>query len=156
MGEMHGMSTNFCRQFSNFQSLSQLIKLPKDTGRNLTGMERLLGVVSAFFLNSTQILTLPYILYFPIPYTLSTADAKLTPLGEDQARAANKAWCAELPFNIPVPTRNARFCSPMTRAIKTYLLSFAFDLANDEKKDKTKMLELEGGKKPVIIEVCKS
>ncbi|KAI3616831.1 phosphoglycerate mutase [Moniliophthora roreri] len=49
-------------------------------------------------------------------------DAKLTPLGENQARAVNRAWKTELAFNIPLPRR--RYCSPMTRALSTYILTF--------------------------------
>ncbi|EEB89202.1 hypothetical protein MPER_12724, partial [Moniliophthora perniciosa FA553] len=49
-------------------------------------------------------------------------DAELTPLGEDQARAVNKAWKTEVAFNIPLPRR--RYCSPMTRALSTYILTF--------------------------------
>ncbi|THU84942.1 phosphoglycerate mutase-like protein [Dendrothele bispora CBS 962.96] len=73
-------------------------------------------------------------------------DAELTPLGEDQARSVTSAWKSELPFDIPVPKRNARFCSPMTRAFSTYSLTFAFE---------NEGLKLQGDQKPVILENCR-
>ncbi|KAF5334281.1 hypothetical protein D9758_015537 [Tetrapyrgos nigripes] len=71
-------------------------------------------------------------------------DPELTALGEEQARAASNAWRAELSYNIPVPNREARLCSPMTRAVKTHLLTFDFE--DDEK---------EGKKKAIIVENCR-
>ncbi|KAL5636640.1 hypothetical protein ACGC1H_000559 [Rhizoctonia solani] len=54
-----------------------------------------------------------------------TADPPLTPLGEDQAKAMNKLWKAELQRSedpIPLPTK--LFCSPLSRALATMELTF--------------------------------
>ncbi|ELU44200.1 histidine phosphatase superfamily domain-containing protein [Rhizoctonia solani AG-1 IA] len=61
------------------------------------------------------------------------ADAKLTPLGETQAKAVNEIWKKELsrPGDpIPVPTR--LFSSPLTRALATLDLTFKGVLPKDE------------------------
>ncbi|GAB1523137.1 Probable phosphoglycerate mutase pmu1 [Rhizoctonia solani] len=60
-------------------------------------------------------------------------DAKLTPLGETQAKAVNEIWKKELsrPGDpIPVPTR--LFSSPLTRALATLDLTFKGVLPKDE------------------------
>ncbi|KAF8734259.1 Phosphoglycerate mutase-like protein, partial [Rhizoctonia solani] len=60
-------------------------------------------------------------------------DAKLTPLGEAQAKGVNEIWKKELsrPGDpIPVPTR--LFSSPLTRALATLDLTFKGVLPKDE------------------------
>ncbi|KAK7453401.1 putative phosphoglycerate mutase pmu1 [Stygiomarasmius scandens] len=73
-------------------------------------------------------------------------DPELTPLGEEQARSVTDAWRAEIPFSIPIPKRSARICSPMTRALNTYLLTFAFENGMDG---------LGENNNPVILENCR-
>lgn len=50
------------------------------------------------------------------------ADPKLTTLGEEQARTVNQEWKNELSFGLSVPA--SRYCSPLTRATRTCLLTF--------------------------------
>jgi broad specificity phosphatase PhoE len=54
---------------------------------------------------------------------LTWADAHLTPLGEQQARAVNALWKRELNAGLPVP--DVFYVSPLTRTIQTADLSFA-------------------------------
>jgi len=49
-------------------------------------------------------------------------DPRLTPLGESQARAANAAWKAEIPANIPLP--RSLYSSPLSRAANTCRITF--------------------------------
>ncbi|KAJ3904356.1 histidine phosphatase superfamily [Lentinula edodes] len=49
-------------------------------------------------------------------------DPKLTTLGEEQARIVNQEWKNELSFGLSVPA--SRYCSPLTRATRTCLLTF--------------------------------
>ncbi|KAF8605277.1 hypothetical protein BDV93DRAFT_521617 [Ceratobasidium sp. AG-I] len=52
-------------------------------------------------------------------------DAKLTPLGETQAKDINKLWKAELGRpNDPAPLPTKWFSSPLTRALETLNLTF--------------------------------
>lgn len=52
-------------------------------------------------------------------------DPPLTPLGEDQARAARLAWLEEVPRGLPAPERC--FASPLRRALSTWTLTFQGD-----------------------------
>ena len=45
------------------------------------------------------------------------ADPKLTPLGIEQAQFIRKGWATEAKFGLPQP--HIRYCSPLTRALKT-------------------------------------
>ncbi|KAK1234729.1 putative phosphoglycerate mutase pmu1, partial [Marasmius sp. AFHP31] len=67
-------------------------------------------------------------------------DPELTTIGEDQARVANAVWKEEFHFNIPLPRR--RYCSPMTRALRTYVLTFDG-------------IELPEGTRPLVLENCR-
>ncbi|KAH7912935.1 histidine phosphatase superfamily, partial [Hygrophoropsis aurantiaca] len=67
-------------------------------------------------------------------------DPELTELGKEQARAAHAAWAAELPFKIPLP--EALYCSPLTRAIRTNVLTFEGIFADE-------------GPKTTIVENCR-
>ncbi|KAJ3796596.1 histidine phosphatase superfamily [Lentinula aff. detonsa] len=49
-------------------------------------------------------------------------DPKLTSLGEEQARIVNQEWRNESKYGLSVPP--SRYCSPLTRATKTCLLTF--------------------------------
>ncbi|KAF5368829.1 hypothetical protein D9758_003031 [Tetrapyrgos nigripes] len=49
-------------------------------------------------------------------------DAPLTPLGKDQAKDVRAVWEAEIPFGIFLP--QSHYCSPMTRALQTCLITF--------------------------------
>ncbi|KAJ4488472.1 histidine phosphatase superfamily [Lentinula aciculospora] len=49
-------------------------------------------------------------------------DPMLTALGEEQARMVNQEWKNESTFGLSVPI--SRYCSPLTRATKTCLLTF--------------------------------
>ncbi|KAI0296607.1 phosphoglycerate mutase-like protein, partial [Russula brevipes] len=49
-------------------------------------------------------------------------DPKLTTTGEEQARSAHAAWEREVLRGAPVPQRF--YCSPLTRAIRTFELTF--------------------------------
>ncbi|KAH7919281.1 phosphoglycerate mutase-like protein [Leucogyrophana mollusca] len=49
-------------------------------------------------------------------------DPELTATGEGQGRMAHAAWATELPFGIPLPEN--LYCSPLTRAIRTNILTF--------------------------------
>ncbi|KIK63609.1 hypothetical protein GYMLUDRAFT_196337 [Collybiopsis luxurians FD-317 M1] len=49
-------------------------------------------------------------------------DPQLTALGEEQAQIASQEWKNESEFGLSVPP--TRYCSPMTRAMKTYLITF--------------------------------
>lgn len=69
----------------------------------------------------------------------STADSKLTPLGEEQARNAHISWEKERPFGIPLPEK--LYTSPLTRAIRTNQVTFDDTL-------------FPSGSKTVIVEVC--
>lgn len=58
-----------------------------------------------------------------LPYwRVHLADPKLTTLGEEQARIVNQEWKNELSFGLSVPA--SRYCSPLTRATRTCLLTF--------------------------------
>ncbi|EGO02302.1 hypothetical protein SERLA73DRAFT_178171 [Serpula lacrymans var. lacrymans S7.3] len=59
-------------------------------------------------------------------------DPDLTPLGVDQAIAARELWKAELPFGIPLPEK--LYCSPLTRAIRTNILTFEGVITDDTRK----------------------
>ncbi|KAJ7782198.1 histidine phosphatase superfamily [Mycena olivaceomarginata] len=50
-------------------------------------------------------------------------DPELTSVGKDQATDVNKVWTAELAAHIPLPDR--LYCSPMTRAMQTNVITFA-------------------------------
>ncbi|KAJ7797758.1 histidine phosphatase superfamily [Mycena olivaceomarginata] len=50
-------------------------------------------------------------------------DPELTSVGKDQATDVNKIWTAELAAHIPLPDR--LYCSPMTRAMQTNVITFA-------------------------------
>ncbi|KAJ7665583.1 histidine phosphatase superfamily [Mycena rosella] len=50
-------------------------------------------------------------------------DAELTTVGKDQAAAVNKLWKDEAVFGIPPPQK--AYCSPMTRAMQTNVITFA-------------------------------
>ena len=59
------------------------------------------------------------------------ADAKLTHIGQDQARDVHELWKAQLPKGIPTP--ESFYVSPLTRAIETAELSFkGLELPNDK------------------------
>ncbi|KAG0697290.1 histidine phosphatase superfamily [Suillus ampliporus] len=49
-------------------------------------------------------------------------DPELTDLGKDQAKSAHDAWKQELEFDIPLPGK--LYCSPLTRAIHTNMITF--------------------------------
>ncbi|KAJ7776925.1 phosphoglycerate mutase-like protein, partial [Mycena maculata] len=49
-------------------------------------------------------------------------DPELTALGKEQAAAVNKVWKEELTAGIPLPQK--MYCSPMTRALDTYMITF--------------------------------
>ncbi|KAK7050599.1 F-box domain-containing protein [Favolaschia claudopus] len=70
-------------------------------------------------------------------------DPELTDLGKTQASAANEVWKAERTAQIPFPRK--LYCSPMTRALQTYLVTFdGVIMSNDG-----------GSKTPVILEECR-
>ena len=69
-----------------------------------------------------------------------SADPELTALGESQAVAAHEAWKSELEFGLPIPGR--LYCSPLTRALHTYEITFDGILPDD--------------KHPVVLEVKKT
>ena len=52
------------------------------------------------------------------------ADPRLTDTGEKQARDARAAWKCELSRDVPVPVPQRFYCSPLTRAIRTFELTF--------------------------------
>ncbi|KAJ7435492.1 histidine phosphatase superfamily [Mycena galericulata] len=49
-------------------------------------------------------------------------DPELTNIGKAQAVAANKVWATEMAAGIPLPQK--MYCSPMTRALDTHVISF--------------------------------
>ncbi|KAJ3752081.1 histidine phosphatase superfamily [Lentinula raphanica] len=49
-------------------------------------------------------------------------DPELTSLGEEQAQLVNTAWKSEAKHGLSVPS--SRYCSPLTRAMKTCLITF--------------------------------
>jgi broad specificity phosphatase PhoE len=49
-------------------------------------------------------------------------DAKLTPLGIEQAQAANQLWRSQVPRGIPIP--DAVYTSPLSRSIDTADITF--------------------------------
>lgn len=57
-----------------------------------------------------------------LAFLIPTADPRLTPIGEGQARSAHTAWEREILRGLPVPQRF--YCSPLTRAICTLQLTF--------------------------------
>ncbi|THV00747.1 phosphoglycerate mutase [Dendrothele bispora CBS 962.96] len=68
-------------------------------------------------------------------------DAPLTQLGKDQAKQVRAVWEAEIPFNIFLP--ESHYCSPMTRALQTCLITFdSISLTKNSKP-------------PVILEDCR-
>ncbi|KAG9317783.1 histidine phosphatase superfamily [Chiua virens] len=58
-------------------------------------------------------------------------DPELNELGVEQARDVNRAWRAELNYNIPLPEK--LYTSPLSRAIKTNQISFENLLSPDLK-----------------------
>ncbi len=66
----------------------------------------------------------------------------LTSIGERQAANANAMWNQELASNIPLPSK--LYCSPLTRALQTCMITF--DSITDFKS-------LPNGRKPLIVEV---
>ncbi|KAJ7690609.1 histidine phosphatase superfamily [Mycena olivaceomarginata] len=50
-------------------------------------------------------------------------DPELTSVGKDQAADVSKIWTAEIAAHIPLPDR--LYCSPMTRAMQTNVITFA-------------------------------
>lgn len=52
------------------------------------------------------------------------ADPRLTDTGERQAREAHAAWQCERSRDVPVPVPQRFYCSPLTRAIRTFELTF--------------------------------
>ena len=77
-----------------------------DTMRCWTVMMKLCGAVcdstfSRVLKNDTELL----------------ADPKLTPIGIEQAQLIKQGWATEAKFGLPQPHR--RYCSPLTRALKT-------------------------------------
>ena len=68
-----------------------------------------------------------------------TADPDLTEMGEKQAIAARRAWEEELSCQMPLPQR--LYCSPLTRAIRTNILTFEGIITGDNLKT-------------MILEVC--
>ncbi|KAJ7132667.1 histidine phosphatase superfamily [Mycena filopes] len=64
-------------------------------------------------------------------------DPELTNLGKDQAARVNHLWKEELGAGIPLPEK--LYCSPMTRAIQTNLITF----------------EGVSTRRPVIVENCR-
>jgi len=59
-----------------------------------------------------------------------SADPELTSLGESQAVVAHEAWKSELEFGLPIPGQ--LYCSPLTRALRTYEITFDGILPDDE------------------------
>ncbi|KAH9043748.1 phosphoglycerate mutase-like protein [Lactarius pseudohatsudake] len=49
-------------------------------------------------------------------------DPRLTAIGEEQARSAHAAWEREILRGVPIPQES--YCSPLTRAIRTFELTF--------------------------------
>jgi len=71
-------------------------------------------------------------------------DPMLTSVGEGQAAYANAMWKQELASNIPLPSK--LYCSPLTRALKTCMITF--DPIMDFKS-------LPIGRKLLIVENCR-
>lgn len=71
---------------------------------------------------------------------IPSADPELTALGESQAVAAHETWKSEFEFGLPIPGQ--LYCSPLTRALQTYEITFHGILPND--------------KHPVVLEVKRS
>ncbi|KAA1468584.1 phosphoglycerate mutase-like protein [Dentipellis sp. KUC8613] len=67
-------------------------------------------------------------------------DPRLTSLGEAQARSASAAWANEILRGMPLPQKF--YCSPMTRALHTWELTFTGVLP-------------EGHPTPIIVENCR-
>ncbi|KAH9075800.1 phosphoglycerate mutase-like protein [Lactarius deliciosus] len=66
-------------------------------------------------------------------------DPRLTAIGEEQARSAHAAWEREILRGVPIPQEY--YCSPLTRAIRTFELTFV-DV-------------LPAHLKPLIVENCR-
>ncbi|KLO14287.1 phosphoglycerate mutase [Schizopora paradoxa] len=68
-------------------------------------------------------------------------DPNLTPLGVDQAKEAHKLWEVETSrFGLPLPARF--FCSPLTRALETFTITFEGIVSSDKKA-------------PLVMENCR-
>ncbi|CEL55770.1 putative phosphomutase PMU1 OS=Saccharomyces cerevisiae (strain ATCC 204508 / S288c) GN=PMU1 PE=1 SV=1 [Rhizoctonia solani AG-1 IB] len=73
-------------------------------------------------------------------------DAKLTPLGETQAKDVNDIWKKELSRpGDPIPVPSKLFSSPLARALATLDLTFKDVLPKDENTD-------EAVRKPLVME----
>ncbi|CAE6436154.1 unnamed protein product [Rhizoctonia solani] len=76
-------------------------------------------------------------------------DAKLTPLGETQAREVNALWKKELSRpSDPVPIPTKLFSSPLARALATLDLSFKDVIPNDTNAEDT-------AGSPLVVEVLR-
>lgn len=65
-------------------------------------------------------------------------DADLTDEGKIQAEMAHGLWNEELKFGIPLPQK--LYCSPLTRALRTHLITFGG--IDFKSKPKTIILEV--------------
>ena len=75
-------------------------------------------------------LSFPLLIFNTDCYLL--ADPKLTALGIRQAQVVNKAWNAEIEYDIPLP--QSLYSSPFTRALHTASITFdgiLFDSKNN-------------------------
>jgi hypothetical protein len=59
--------------------------------------------------------------------------------GKIQAGMAHALWDSELEFAVPLPEK--LYCSPLTRALRTHMITF--DGINFEGKPKTMILEVQ-------------
>ena len=62
------------------------------------------------------------------------ADPDLTDIGIRQAMDAHAAWDAETKLEIGIPLPEKQYCSPMTRAMHTHIITFTDIIPGENKK----------------------